>query len=295
VHAQERNISIAALVSEDERAAVELAANHIADSLTRAAGIPWTCHCTFRSDLEGLQDAGTATIVLTSLLRELGDAETPWPATEQRLRARYATLCAREHPVLLCTIFRHVNADTDADVAAALRARIRRLDLLAAEISHETGAYVIDLDRVLADIGGRRLDTDYRLSGPGGSAVAAHTIALSIVGNALDAIVSFELSDAATAILESDRSAIAAYGVKRDLALQPLQSMGHKRRRQIIAPVTYSVPSQHAAWVVRNVLRGRIGPAEACRRLIGAVRARGLRGCAALLGAALLRQIERKR
>src|SRR5207302_7755388 len=73
--------------------------------------------------------------------------------------------------VFLCNIFRRVPeiAHCYYGTRESLQERIQRFNVLAAEVSQDTGAYVIDLDRALADIGGRVLQTDYRL----GNAAAA--------------------------------------------------------------------------------------------------------------------------
>jgi hypothetical protein len=48
----------------------------------------------------------------------------------------------------------------------AVLERIRRLNLMAAELSQATGANVIDIDGVLAFIGALPLGTDYLLASP---------------------------------------------------------------------------------------------------------------------------------
>ena len=66
------------------------------------------------------------------------------------------------------------------------RIRIRRLNLLVTEISRETGLFVIDLDRELADIGANNLKTDYLLAGSLATAVAANCIAKTVISYGLD-------------------------------------------------------------------------------------------------------------
>ena len=290
-------ISIAALVSKSERAAVQLAADHIARALSQAAGVPWTCDCNFSPDMETLRQDSDTAIIVTSFLPELTKLGELWPQAEQRLRTAYATLCERGTPVFICTILRHIDCDEDLEAAAALRIRIRRLNLLAAEISRETGAYVIDLDRVLADIGARRIQTDYRLAGNAAADMAGHFIALTLVDNAFDAIISFEVQDAARVILSSCRPAIAERdGAKPEITLRKdLMSMGRGRRKQIVSPVNYTVQENYAGWLIRQVLRGAIEPTEALQRLVLAVRRRGVRESAILLVSGLSKQIKRKK
>jgi hypothetical protein len=292
----ESPISIAAFVSEGERASVQLAAGHIGQALSQAADIPWTCGCVFTPELESLGQ-GNAAIIVTSFLPELKKTEEPWPQAEQRLRTAYATLGARGTPIFICTVLRHVGRDEEPESAAALRLQIRRLNLLAAEISRETGACVIDLDRVLADIGARRLQTDYRLRGNPAAEVAGHFIALTLINNALDALVPFEVQDAARAILTSRRPDIAGPDSSRPEILlgNDLLSMGQGRRKQTVLPVIDTDQENHVGWLIRQVLQGRVGAAEAVEKLIQAVRRRGLRESVLLLASGLSRHLTHKK
>ncbi len=67
-----------------------------------------------------------------------------------------------------------------------MRERIRRLNLFALELSHDTGVGIIDIDRALTHIGARQLGADYRLAGRIAAEVAAHTIVGSILLAGLD-------------------------------------------------------------------------------------------------------------
>ena len=98
--------------------------------------------------------------------------------------------------ILLCTIFRHV-ADPAPDVAANERERIRRLNLLAIELSHDTGAAVVDFDRVFAHLGARPLATDHTLTGRVAAEVAAHALVANILDAGLDEIVPAEIQERA--------------------------------------------------------------------------------------------------
>jgi hypothetical protein len=291
------HISIAAFVSEGEQAAMNLAAGHMAQALSKAAEVAWTSDCFFNADLEKIAQSGEGTIIVTSFLPQLEKLDEPWPEAEQRLRKIYATLGERSVPVFIATILRHVRGDAESELAEALKIRIRRLNLLAAEISRETGANVIDLDRVLADVGARRLQTDYRLTGQATANMAGHFIALTLVSNGLDAIVPFEVQDAAREALAASQPAIAGIdGAKPEITLRKdLMAMGQGRRKQIVTPVHYTVEENYIGWLTRQVLQGRIGPREALSRLIQAVRKRGVRESAALLASGLSKQINRKK
>jgi hypothetical protein len=288
------HISIAAFVSENERTAVQLAAGQIAQALSQAAKTPWTCDPIFVPDMEALQKENDAAIFMTSLVPELRKGEEPWPVVEKRLRKAYAALCERGNPVFICTILRHVDGRADAD---GLRIHIRRLNLLAAEISRETGAYVIDIDRVLANAGARWLQTDYRLGGNAAVEIAGHFIALTLINNAFDALVSFEIQDGAREILAANRPETAkADTTKVPVTIkQDLRSMGQGRRKQTVLPVVYTDREVYAGWFLRQVLRGRIGPAEVIHRMREVVRLHGVRESAVLVASLLFRQLQRRK
>ncbi len=295
---EKNQISIAAFVSEGERPAVESAAPLLARALSQAADAPWRCDCVFSPDLKTVgQNHADAEIIVTSLLPEVERNGESWPHVEQRLRKAYATLGAGGKPVFICTVLRHIGPEETPETAAELAIRIRRLNLLAAEISRETGVYVIDLDRVLADIGARRLQTDYRLAGKAATGMVSHVIALTLVNNAFDALVPFEVQDAAKEILASGRPAVPGHDCDKPAVTlrKDVMSVGQGRRKQIVSPVSYTVEDNYAGWLVRQVLRGTIGPADALQRLVLAVRRRGIRESLVLLAAGLSRQINRKK
>ena len=190
-------IPIKAVVDGHEQAAVRLACARLESSLSAASGAPVVVTCAFEPTLDSL-DAGEACVVIASPLAEVANHQEPWPSVERRLRQSYQRLAAKDDVVVfICTVLRHVSAEEGAAQAESKRVRIRRLNLLAAEISRETGIYVIDLDRSLADLGARTLQTDYRLSGSYAAEVAAKFMALAVISAGLDAFVSFEVQDQA--------------------------------------------------------------------------------------------------
>jgi hypothetical protein len=288
---------IAACVSEEERRAVQSASEHIIQTLGEASGLDWICEARFCSDLASLQQVEDAAVYVTSFLPELKSITHPWSETEQRLKSQLDALCKSGKPVFICTILRHVDRNELAGGAALLLIHIRRLNLLAAEISREHGACVVDLDRVLADVGARRLQTDYRLAGNSVAEMAGHFTAQTLIENAPEEIIPFETQDAAKVLLASRRPRVGdANGIRPELTLRKgLMTMGQGRRKQVVAPVAHTVEDSYAGWLVRQVLRGAVSPGEALQRLFQAVRRRGVRESAALLATGLSRQVERKR
>lgn len=289
-------ITISASVTEGERAAVQSASSHIARALSQAAEAAWTCEPVFISDRVEPGTADSSGVMVTSLLPYVESNES-WPETEKKLRAHYATLSESGVPVFICTVLRHVGSDVAPETAESRRVRIRRLNLLAADISRESGAFVIDLDRALADIGARRFQTDYRLGGNSAAEMAGHYIAQTVVSDTLDAFVSPEVQEATSAILASNRPAVdeQAGGKIETVLRKDVLSLGHGKRKQMVQPVHITVEENYAGWLVGQILSGSIGPAEAWRRLVMAVRKRGVFNSTALLFSGLSKQLQRKK
>jgi hypothetical protein len=281
-------IPIIALVSTSERAAVEAACGHIVRALSEASGQPWTCDCRFIDRPTDLQAHATRAILVTSLVSEVEGQEL-WPDAEARVRRFYAGLCRRGDPVFVCTLLRHAESD-DPDLALHRRIRIRRLNLLAADISRQSGAFVIDIDRRLADVGARRLGTDYRLHGATAADLAGNAIAREILVNGLDALASAEVQDRARAALARWQPAIALPSLKP----RHLMPIGHGRRKQMVATVTDINQQGDASWLIRQVLRRRIGPVDAFDTLVQVVRRRGARETFALLASGVVRLIGKR-
>jgi hypothetical protein len=272
------SIPIFAAVTPDERDVVEAATKDIADALSQAAGQTWTCQCDFTLDLSAASETPTKGVIITSLAVPLA-LEQPWEQVEQRLRASYAVLCQNGVPVMICTVLRRVSVEGDPAASARKLRRLRQLNSLATRLSHEYGAIVIDLDRIIADIGAHSLNTDYRLRGAAAVGVASNAIARSIVSNALDVFVSVEVQDAAYAVLEKNRPAIGP----APITPTNLMSMGKGRRKQLVSTVTNMVQEEHVGWLLRQFLTRQIGPGEAFAKFSQAVRRRGARESALLL------------
>jgi len=181
---------IEAVVDDDERPALEAAAAQLRDGLAVAAGEPWQVAVRFVRSLDDVARADPPTVVVASFLPEVAHAEEPIASVEARWRSGLSALAARgDPPVLLCTVFRYVGADSTSGDVAAVRERIRRLALLAIDLSHDTGAAVVDIDRVFAHVGARVLDTDCRLRGRAAAEAAGHAIVSGVLGLDLDDVI----------------------------------------------------------------------------------------------------------
>lgn len=88
--------------------------------------------------------------------------------------------------VAVCTAFRHVPEPLEYRQSGSLtlRERIRRLNVEIARLSRRTGCFVLDLDRVLAQEGGKSLQADCF----GGGGRAAEIAIDEFIGLLLDAL-----------------------------------------------------------------------------------------------------------
>jgi hypothetical protein len=281
-------VPIVAMVSAAERAAVDRACGDIARALGEASGTPWKCDCRFVQESADMQNADAGSILVTSLVLEVDTPEL-WEDAEPRLRKLYAGLCERGDPVFICTVLRHTGAGEPA-LALRRRIRIRRLNLLAADISREHGAFVIDIDRRLADVGARRLGTDYRLQGAAAADLTGNAIAMEIVLNGLGTLASFDVQDRARDVLAQYKSAVALPEIKP----KNLMAMGQGRRKQIVTTIIDADQEAHVGWLIQQVLKRQITPREASNRLLQAIRRRGARESLAVLASGVVRLIGKR-
>ena len=164
---------IAAVVTENEGHAILLAAQQMRRLFLNAGARESEIDCRLTDSLE-FEDDRQPDICIVSLLREVeSDA---LDRVRARLTDELRKFAGGRTAVYLCTIFRV------CDDAAALE-RIRRLNLLAAELSHDLDIGVIDFDRQFADIGARTLETSYRLEGGGAREIAAYTVVKTLLAS----------------------------------------------------------------------------------------------------------------
>ena len=193
-------IIIEAVVADTEHPAIVAACQQLDDCLRAASGYTWPIELRFRPSIASVGSSGRPTLVILSLLAELARENEPAAITEARWRAQLGLLAPVAPFLLVCTIFRCV-ANFGAPLAPAASSgtleRIRRLNLLAAELSHDTGIGVLDIDRAFAHIGARELQTDYRLGGRLAAEAAAHTMVAGILAVALDDIVPADVQERA--------------------------------------------------------------------------------------------------
>jgi hypothetical protein len=281
-------VIVKAMVDRSERPAVSQAVAFLESSLSAAAGGPVTVTCEFADTLETLNPSGEACVVIASLLPEVANYQQPWAGVADRLSNAVRTLASVEDaPVFLCTVFRHVPG-SDADPQSRL-IRIRRLNLLATELSRETGLFVVDLDRYLADIGGAKIEVDYRLEGPSAAKMVGREMALAIVSAGLDAYVPFEVQDAAKSTLTQTELGLALKAT--DALPSNVMALGSGRRKQVVATVVDTDEEGHVGWLFELLLTGKLSPKEAVAKLSSSIANRGLKASSAMVFGAIWQRL----
>jgi hypothetical protein len=159
------------------------------------------------------------------------------------------------------------------------------LNRLAADLSREYGIMVIDLDRDLADIGGRRLQTDYRLGGEYAEQMAARSMARAIVSAGLDNYVPFEQQILVQDMFAKEQPSFSA-PVATEVAPSNVLVLKSGRQRQTVATIVSTNSESHAGWLFHLLLSGQYSFKDAFMKLKGSVAKRGLRASILMLVAA---------
>jgi hypothetical protein len=276
---QPAEVCIQAILSANERAAALKAAELLATNLSAVSKTPWMANCEFPESPEARDRTASSAVIVTSLLNEVDRINETWVETEARLRSSYQSLCNDSGPgVFVCTVFRHISDDCPPEVAVLRRIRIRRLNLLAAELSREMGLLVIDIDRDLADVGARSLETDYRLSGPYVPEMAGKSIAMALLLVGLDELVPVETQEAARELVRAYRPPHGPLATSRPRMIGgPVASVRVGRRGQIVERTIDTIDENVVAAHIRGLLKGHISLHEGLTILTRAVRAKGLR------------------
>jgi hypothetical protein len=279
-------IQLAAFVTEDERPALSSGEGFLSKALEAET---FALTCTVASTPAELLQASAGTIRLISLATQLASLDVPWPVVQAELRAWISETAEAGDPVLVTTVFRYIPAVQDPE--GKLLTRVRRLNLFAAELSREFGVFVVDLDRVLTDIGGMALNTDYRLQGKMAADVAGQALALCVATNALDLYMPFEVQERTVAYLRAHDQVTHPEAV---LTPANLMSLGSGRRRQRVSTNTDAVQEDQVRWLVGQVFKGKISLTDASQKLVMAVRRRGVKESFTLLAAGMVRFIGRR-
>ena len=215
-------------------------------------------------------------LILTSLLLELNEPEEPLAAIEARLRTAFSALIREGVPaIFLCTVFRRIEPNTKAKDpvgAIARMERIRRLNLLATELSHDFDINIIDLDRSFAHIGGRSLGTAFNLRGAAAVLAAKHVIASTLFAAGLDDFCPPELQDAAKTIYEQRRTGLAPPRLAVSASRLGYSQTNDGKRLQNFASNLPSPRRLSDLWL--NLKKGRATAMETLLIVLRAVRKR---------------------
>jgi len=191
---------IEAVVADSEQHALVAASEQLSECLGAASGIPWPGELRFCATLDAIGKSDRPSMVIASLLPELGRAEEPVPSIVQRWHRELAPILAAVPYVFICTAFRHIATGGGAsghDPSGMSIERLRRLNMAAIELSHDTGAFVIDIDAVLAHLGARSVSADFRLASAAAAEAAGYVIASSILGVGADDCIPPEIQERA--------------------------------------------------------------------------------------------------
>jgi hypothetical protein len=250
-----------------------------AELLEGALGEGYRITAVFVAVMGDIDRSAAPCIVVMSLLSQLDFLDEPWADQRRRLEALYGDLTG--HPAVVayvCTVFRHVAPTVDLEVRRRLLRRLRRLNLLAADLSRRTGVFVADIDRDLSDVGARSLATDHRLGGPFAAAVGGRCLAKVLLDTGLDAVVPYEdQMDAARALerLSAPTPRVVPRASTDAAPLAPAAPNWRSRgARSTAAPTRLEGGDVYA----RLLLRGEISPAQAVALVKRAVSRNGYAG-----------------
>ena len=189
-------------MSSSEQPGLIAAAEQLSDCLNAVSNTKtWQVRLQFCAPGTDIDPSPPQSAIIVSLLPETKRAAEFIAETKARWRSYLGRLQAIGRPVFVRTVFRHVRDRAGEAGATQLLERIRRLNRMAVELSHELGVGVIEIDRAFAHIGGRALESDYLLMGPLAAEVSGHTTVWSLLSFGLDDTIDPRLQEKAKALL----------------------------------------------------------------------------------------------
>ena len=247
-------IEIATNANDGEFVAWQIAAVFLGNALEGQCLVKLTQH---ESPEEAL--AAPATLVGLSLLSILETGQE-FPEIESAL----ANCCAKVTPdrvTFVSTILRHF-----PDSPPAGMTRLRRLNLLATQLSQRFGVFVIDIDRALAHRGALALETDARLTGTRGQEAAARVIAHAMLAYGLSGVVNDETLDLAINKYE------ATMDSEIDQLLLPLHMVSRQvtrigGRSQVYLAIGPNFDERSFKGLLRDMRHGRLSAAVTTIRI----------------------------
>ena len=184
------SIQIIAQVSAAERAGMQTGAEFLSSSMKAVRqGITQPMKLAFVDESADPNVLPMGQVFILSMQTELARPAEDMDAVMARWMSRLEALKARPGLLFLCNIFRLADEPVQPGGSSDLVARIRRLNLIAIQLSHATGVNIIDVDRVLAYFGQRVFRCDYRLDNPRAADAVGHAVASAILSSGPDDII----------------------------------------------------------------------------------------------------------
>jgi hypothetical protein len=256
-------LSILALGTAEENAAVRMAMTRVSEVAAEAGGPTFDVTISALSEVAGV----SADLAIASMLPEAEAAEEHWTSTERRLRNAIAGLRQNVRKLYICTVFRHAPGPE----GRARLARIRKLNLLALELSRETGAFIVDVDRMLADAGAPSFDADFRLTGPLATEAVAREIVRTLIATGFDAAYPRPAQERLSALLDG-------WHPPRATPQDATPRAWIEPRPRNARAITFSSPEDQAAFALRRLVRGQIPLREGFGLAARMIRRDGVKG-----------------
>lgn len=151
--------------------------------------------------------ANSPQVAILSLQLMLLNAQESLDSTYHGWVSRIQKLQQSGVACVVCNVFRHIE-DRQPGRPQDLSRRILELNLMAVKLSQQTGASVADLDRAMGWVGGGFLGSDYRIGTGRAALLAGHTIARTVLMDALQDQLDLDDLDRAVKSLGSLREII---------------------------------------------------------------------------------------
>ena len=256
-----RTLQVVAAVHAREAPGVQRMADRLAQNLAHATARSWSVPVAFlHPGAEPGRQEGPA-LFLASLRPALDQPDEDLAALEARWRMILSSRAVQEmSAAFLCTVFRCENAERIE--------WIRRLNLLAARLSHDTGTNVIDIDRAFAHVGARALLPEAALM------LAADTMMDTILAVGLDELVDAPALEQMRAfrIRERAENAVSDIVVPNDVLAYETERRGGLR--QTFSRMSSPLQARSMADMLHDLRAGRIEARDAMRDFVKRVNRR---------------------
>jgi hypothetical protein len=184
-------LTLAATVSDGERPLAIAAARQLSAAVSSALGSEWPVSFIQTGPDD---DVASGSIRIASLVDDVLRDEAIETMTRRWAERIERWSQAGTSRILLSTLFRSVARGHGDDRVIE---RLRRLNMMALSLSRTTGIEIVDIDRLFAWCGARRLQTDYRCLGPSAAELGGHAIVAAIFAGGLDDVLPAHIQEKA--------------------------------------------------------------------------------------------------